>query len=67
MSQIKYKIDAEIAAKARVAIIGDKRAIKQENDANRWDDFRARREIEIDRYIAQKKKQRALEQLIAIS
>jgi len=35
-----------------MAIIGDQRAVKQEKDANRWDDFRARREIEIDRYIA---------------
>ena len=36
-------------------------------DAAHWDDFRARREIEIDKYLAQKKKQRALEQLIAMS
>ena len=43
MSQIKYKIDAEIAARSRVAIIVDKRAIKQEKDANRWDDFRIRK------------------------
>ena len=67
LSKLKYNVIQQIKSKSAV----DKKAESKVTDGllklKKWDDFRARRKVAIDKYLKAKRKQKGLQELLRIA